>query len=159
MLKKFLSHLRSNGWTVQMNETPGPALPELIKSRYPNLPESWLDFTAAIKSLVSGDEQAWFLCAADYGPQADGAFRWDELERLSLEAADDDPEWRREIIRFWDGHLPILLSVRDGYSYYAVSIRDGLVVHGSEPEFEACEIAAASFDAFLESVLNGEIVL
>ena len=133
MLEEFLAHMRARGWAIQMNEVPGPGLPEAVRKRYPSLPETWLEFTGAVKSLVSGCEQTWFLCAGDYAPQKDGAFRWNEWELLSLEAAGDDPAQRRETVRFWDEHLPVLLSVKGGYSYYAISMRDGSVVHGFEP--------------------------
>lgn len=39
---------------------------------------------------------------------------------------------------------------KGGYSYYAVSTKDGCVVYGNEPEFEACEAVADSFENFIE---------
>ena len=157
MITKFLTYMRAAGWQVKPNE--GRGLPEIIKKRYPNCPQGWLDFIAAAGELTSGDEQIWFLCAKDYMPQKHGAFPWNEWERLSLEAAGDDPAWRREILQFWDGHLPIILSVKGGYSYYAIAMEDGSVVHGCEPEFEECSFAAPSFGAFVEGVVNGQINL
>jgi hypothetical protein len=38
---------------------------------------------------------------------------------MSLDSAEGDTEWKQEITKFWDRYLPIVLSVRDGYSYYA----------------------------------------
>ena len=61
---------------------------------------------------------------------------------------------------FWDAHLPIIMSVAEGhYSYYAISAADGAVVSGSEPEFESCEAAAASLEAFLEKISGGGVLL
>lgn len=157
MITKFLTHMRTAGWRVEPNKDRG--LPEPVKSRYCNCPRSWRDFIAAAGSLTSGDEQTWFLCADDYSPQGDSAFRWNEWELLSLETAGDDPAWRQEIIRFWDKHLPILLSVKGGYSYYAISMEDGSIVCGREPEFEECSPAAPSFGAFMEGIVNGQIEL
>ena len=78
---------------------------------------------------------------------------------LSLESAEGDQAWTDEITAFWDRHLPIVLSLENGYSYYAISMEDGSVVYGSEPEFEACKPVASSFEAFLQKVKNGSIVL
>ena len=91
--------------------------------------------------------------------QTDSAFRWNEWELLSLEAAGDDAAWRAEILAFWDAHLPIVLSVAEGYAYYALSLPDGAVIQGSEPEFEDCRTAAPSFRDFMGQVLRGEIQL
>jgi hypothetical protein len=52
------------------------------------------------------------------------------------------------------------MSVAEGhYSYYAISAADGAVVSGSEPEFESCEAAAASLEAFLEKISGGGVLL
>jgi len=51
------------------------------------------------------------------------------------------------------------MSVKDGYSYYAVSMKDGSIVHGSEPEFEECETAATSFEDFMRKIVVGQIKL
>ena len=159
MLERFLTHLQTHGWSLRRNAAPGPGLPEIFEKRYRRCPEDWLRFLAAVRSLVRADEGAWFLCAEDYALQTSGAFRWDEWEHLSLAAAGDDQAWAREIRAFWDGHLPILLSVSGGYAYYALSMEDGSVVHGAEPEFETCQLAAKSFGDFMEQVLRGRISL
>ena len=51
------------------------------------------------------------------------------------------------------------MSVREGYAYYAISMTDGSVVYGSEPEFEACQTIAGSFQDFLSKIKEGEIAL
>ena len=159
MVDKFLTFLVSCGWKVERNELSTYHLPDILKSRYKNCPQSWLDFIASVKSMVSSDETSWFLCAADYAPQAADSFQWNEWESLSLAAAQGDTAWQESIIKFWDTHLPIFMSVKDGYSYYAVSMKDGSIVYGSEPEFEACEPAAASFEDFMRKIVVGQIKL
>lgn len=49
------------------------------------------------------------------------------------------------------------MSVKGGYSYYAISIKSGSVVRGEEPEFEACEKVADSFEDFLREIINKKI--
>ena len=94
-----------------------------------------------------------------YAPQTDRAFQWNEWELISLEAAEGDSVWTDDIIGFWNGHLPIFASVNGGYSYYAISMEDGSIVHGFEPEFEKCEIVAASFNDFMKKVICKQIDL
>ena len=63
-----------------------------------------------------------------------------------------------EIRRFWDLHLPIVMSVADGrYSYHALAAADGAVVSGGEPEFEACERTAGSLREFAEKFAEGTV--
>ena len=31
-----------------------------------------------------------------------------------------DPDWQQRIRRFWDEHLRVLMSVKDGYAFFAV---------------------------------------
>jgi hypothetical protein len=78
---------------------------------------------------------------------------------MSLKAADRDSELIAEVREFWDAHLPFLMSVDDGYSYYAIrTATDGFgqVVAGREPEFEEATAVAESFDRFLGSLLLAE---
>lgn len=159
MIENFLTYMRERGWMVEVKDEPAFCLPEPMKSRYAEYPESWRRFVAAVESMVRKDERAWFLCAEDYDIQGDKAWQWNEWELLSTEAAEEDTQWKEEIKRFWDGHLPILLSLESGYAYYAISMKDGSVVYGSEPEFEECETVADSFEDFMERVVSGEITL
>ena len=78
-------------------------------------------------------KRAWFLCSEDYDMQGDKAWQWNEWELLSLKAAENDAAWKDEIRKFWDGHLPVFLSLEGGYAYYAISIKEGSIVYGSEP--------------------------
>ncbi|HAA6491845.1 TPA_asm: hypothetical protein GGA09_01575 [Listeria monocytogenes] len=52
-----------------------------------------------------------------------------------------------------------MMSVGGGYEYYAISLIDGNVVHGSEPEFEESLVVADSFADFLLKIVAGEIAI
>ena len=71
---------------------------------------------------VNPDETIWLLCEGDFRQESEDSFRWNEFEIMSLQAAaeENDVEWQNDIKAFWDKHLPICLSVRDGYEYYAI---------------------------------------
>ena len=157
MIEQFLACMKSQGWRAETR--PNPPLPKWITDRYHDLPGLWLQFVGTVSELFSGDETTWFLCAEDYDTRLDHAWRWNEWEELSLQSAEGDDAWRAEIRAFWDDHLPIVLSVRDGYAYYAISMTDGSVVYGSEPEFEECGQAAGSFPEFLAKIMDGTIAL
>ncbi|EAF5052010.1 hypothetical protein C2W34_08740 [Listeria monocytogenes] len=52
-----------------------------------------------------------------------------------------------------------MMSVGGCYEYYAITLKDGSVVHGSEPEFEESSIVADSFADFLLKIMAGEMVI
>ena len=155
MIEQFLGYMRSQGWKLEIR--PNPPLPKWITDRYRSFPDLWLQFIGTVSELFSGGETTWFLCAEDYDSRLDHAWRWNEWEMLSLKSAEADKAWSDEIKAFWDNHLPIVLSLEDGYSYYAISMEDGSVVYGSEPEFEECRVVASSFAEFLEYIMDGVI--
>ena len=159
MIEEFLAYMRDGGWDIVMNEKQECLLPEPMKSRYKTYPESWLEFLSAVGSMVRGDERVWFLCADDYDIQGDKAWQWNEWELLGLEAAGNDAVWSCSIQRFWDEHLPIILSLESGYAYYAISMKDDSIVYGREPEFEECRTVAGSFEDFMKKVMSKEIQL
>ena len=49
------------------------------------------------------------------------------------------------------------LSVKDGYAYYAISMKDGSIVQGTEPEFEECTLVASLLADFLEKNIRSEL--
>lgn len=159
MIETFGDYMKENGWNFKWNEIKGNYLPETITNRYRNIPKQWLEFISSIKYLVSADETMWFLCAEDFTAKSNEAFQWNEWELISLGSAEGDAEWQNEISQFWDNHLPIVMSVKGSYSYYAIAIKDGSIVYGSEPEFEECEIVADSFTDFIEKILKKELQL
>ncbi|EDJ9677123.1 TPA: hypothetical protein IP792_000204 [Listeria monocytogenes] len=52
-----------------------------------------------------------------------------------------------------------MMSVGGCYEYYAITLKDGSVVHGSEPEFEESLVVADSFVDFLLKIMAGEMVI
>jgi hypothetical protein len=50
----------------------------------------------------------------------------------------------RRIKDFWDHHLPILMSVKSGYAYWAVEHPAGNVIAGDEPEYEEVSMLGPS---------------
>ena len=158
MIEKFLMYMEECGWKIEMKEKRED-LPETVKSRYKHVPEIWSELITTVQSMISSDETTWFLCKDDYDPQKDKAFQWNEWELLSLEGIENDAEWESEIKEFWNQHLPMILSVKDGYSYYAISMENGSIVKGSEPEFEECEWVADSFEDFMKKIMNRELQL
>lgn len=159
MVEKFLTYMKKCGWNIEMQEKQGVDLPEAVKSRYEHIPAMWFKLITTVQRIVSSDETTWFLCEDDYDSQGDKAFQWNEWELISLENIEDDAEWKNEIKEFWNNHLPIILSVKDGYSYYAISMQDGSIVKGSEPEFEECESVADSFEDLMKKIMNHQLQL
>jgi hypothetical protein len=104
---------------------------------------------------VRGDEQAWFLTAADFAGDSGSAFAWHEWERLECDGADADEKARSHA--FWSTHLPILQAVEGDYAYLAVrvdpaSAQHGAVVRGQAPEFQETSTISPSFEALLKAI-------
>lgn len=113
-----------------------------------------LAWVSSFSVLTSPDDQVWFLSAESYaGGVSDEAFPWDAFWHESLTAV-SGPDERAAIDAFWSTHLPILMSVRDGYEYLAVA-PDGKVVRGGEPEYEEVTVVAAGLDELLRRVAHG----
>lgn len=143
--------LKDLGWLV----TTGPirqTLPQDVLDRYDRIPSDLLAAIVSTEVAVSPDEKAWFLCHGDYAGASDAAFRWNEWEQQSLEAASGDSDWESQIRGFWDAHFPFLLSVKSGYAYYAIRMIDGAVVAAEEPEFEEVTQVAANFADFMSKL-------
>ncbi len=108
---------------------------------------SWI---TSFDRLVASDEQQWFLSHLDFtNPDLDSAFRWDEFEQMSSEAAAEDQKWRAAIDRFWRQHLPLYLDVRSGYRSLLARIDQGEccgIYESIEPEFEEVTLFASSID-------------
>ncbi len=156
-MEEFLTYMKEQGWVVELNEKREHCLPQVIRERYISVPQQWLDFISAVKSLINDDDTTWFLWGDDFDLQKEHSLRWNEWEIISLESAESDTEWESEIREFWNTYLPITMSVKSGYSYYAISMNDGSIVHGSEPEFEEYKIVANSFEDFLQKIMKCEI--
>jgi hypothetical protein len=162
-LESLITSLERTGWDVQ-RKGHALQLPPDVVSRYALLPPVWLRFVQQIERCVSPRQTAWFSTEADFSGASGSAYRWNEFERMSLEAAEGDRQIEAEIREFWTRHLPILTSVKSGYGYIAIRVNEpgAPVIYGVEPEFEDASALANSlaefFDIFEGHVLRGERV-
>jgi len=165
-LEQFLDTLRRARWNVVTMRDDTLDLNNLLSGRYSRIPDAYLTFLRHVAECSNPAQNAWFLCAADYN--ADGrdstTFRWNEWERMSLDAAEGDEELIQNVTQFWDCHLPILSAVHSDYAYLAIALAAdeyGSLVYGYGPEFEeSARKVCASFDAFLdlfEGMVAGEV--
>lgn len=156
-LSLFIDRIGKLGWKSQPPKDV-PAKKHPILSKYDIPAELW-EFWSSFSRLESADECTWFLFPDDYKEVTDpNEFAWNEFERISLEAALDDTG-AAAVREWWSRHLPILMSVKGGYSFYAVDTVTKKIVHGFEPEFEEVTTAAESFTDLLDKIIKGEIVL
>ena len=155
----IIRQLRERGWRIDDAPDTPFRLPEALVSRYPRLPETLTSFLSGLRECTDAKETRWFLCWPDYQGVSSSQFRWNEWEELSLQAARDsrDERWEASVRAFWDLHFPFMLSVADGYSYFAIRVAPsefGRVVFGREPEFEEVNIVADSFDRFIQEMVD-----
>ncbi|WP_369939163.1 hypothetical protein [Xanthomonas medicagonis] len=139
-MQSHLDATRAHGWSVIAREPPGsaPGIPWLPPVAFERLPSDYAGFLHAYRAFGNADATAWFLMLEDYAGATDASFAWDEFEAQSLAAALDE-EAREEIRRFWRRHLPILISLKDGYSFLALDLSEpgsAPVMIGSAPEYE-----------------------
>lgn len=134
------------GWTYEPPTSSDDGVPSALH----RAPETVIRWVSSFSLLSNSDETVWFLSRDDYSTGAEGAFAWNECEQLSIQAAMTDDE-AVAVSRFWKRHLPILLSVRNGYEYLAVR-DDGAVVHGTEPEFEEAVVVFSQFEDLLRYI-------
>lgn len=156
---EFINWAKKNKWDIEIKTDMKCVLNENITSRYDNIPLEYLEFLKTIKHCISPDEKSWFICEDEYNSTSDTVFRWNEFERLSLEAAENDEVWKEEIASWWDNYLPIIISVDNIYSFYAVDLKKdvGAVVYGMEPEFEETEKVADNLYKFFDLIINSKI--
>lgn len=160
MYKNLIEWLKKNGWQYILNTSKVDIVNNTILNRYNNLPDAYVAFLECFESVSNNDDTEWFLCEKDFKSEAeDEAFRWNEFEMLSLEAAEGDDEWQTEIKSWWSTKLPIVMSVKNGYLFYAIDTENdsGIIVKGQDPEFEEVCIVADSFEDFIDMIINNKI--
>lgn len=127
-----------------------------FKTRYSNLPDDYLAFLKTYSLLTNHSDTTWFNSITDFNETNDeNDFKWNEFEILSLDACDGDVENQQVVKNFWNQHLPIILSVKKGYAYFALHVSEenfGKIYYGQEPEFEETELVSDSFSAFIEAI-------
>ncbi|MDD2401770.1 MAG: SMI1/KNR4 family protein [Clostridia bacterium] len=158
---KFINWAKNNGWKVKENFEIKLELNDELINRYVKIPIEYKEFIGNVKQCISPNEKTWFICEDEYNDVSDFAFKWNEFEILSLEAAEGDEKWKAEITEWWNGYLPIVMSVENGYSFYAIDLKNniGAILKGCEPEFEEVEKVAQTLDEFLELIMLEKIEL
>ncbi|WAA64840.1 hypothetical protein [Microbacterium oxydans] len=144
--RRAIERLREAGWTCEPPTSAEGDVPSALRTAS----ETAIRWVSSFSLLSSSDETVWFLSRDDYSTGAVSTFAWNEWEQLSIQAATTDDE-ALAVSRFWERHLPILLSVRNGYEYLAVR-DDGAVVHGTEPEFEEAVVVFPHFADLLRYI-------
>lgn len=161
-MKKFVKWLSENNWNYVLKLDNKFSIPNDILGRYNGIPKEYIKILETFEQCVSPNDKVWFLCEDDYKNDA-SAYNWNEFELIGLEAAqaDNDKEWEKEIERWWSKHFPFLISLNNGYSFYAIDLLEdvGAIVYGMEPEFEETKKIAENFDEFLNLIIKGKIIL
>jgi hypothetical protein len=119
------------------------------------LPQDLVTFLTGLDLCVNSENNEWILCRSDYEGVSGGAFAWNEFESMSLDAAGDNAQLIARIVAFWTCHFPFYMSVAGAYEFCAVRVCGddfGVVVQGSEPEFEEVSVVALSFRDFIIGV-------
>lgn len=146
LIRSATSRLQDAGWTCEPPTSTDDDVPSALRTAS----EAVIRWVSSFSLLSNADETVWFLSRDDYSPETVSTFAWNEWEQLSIQAATSDDE-ALAVSRFWERHLPILLSVRNGYEYLAVR-DDGTVVHGMEPEFEEAVVVFPHFEDLLRYI-------
>jgi len=160
-IHEFMIWAESNGWIITQKSNCHLDLDVSFITRYKVIPEEYLDFLRVMEQCITPDEKTWFLCESEYKNSSDADFQWNEFELLSLEAANEDDQWRSEITTWWNHYLPIMISVNGVYSFYAIDLSNeiGAIVYGEEPEFEEIKKVANHLNEFMELIMSKSIAL
>jgi hypothetical protein len=145
---RALAHM---GWRVEVGTAL--ELPAVPRQRYRAIPVEVWRFLAVIRNCRSANDDAWILGPADYARSETKGFRWNECERIGLEASLEAATEARETQLFWDSHFPFMMAVHSDYDYLALDVGEtrlrGSVVHGCAPDFEQVSVVAPDFSRFL----------
>ena len=148
----YLDVLRAAGWKVELTSGGGTTLNESFTLRHPQVPDGYREFLDRVKSCANADESVWFLCSDDYNGTSEFAWTWNEMEKISLEGAEGNPEKAAKVIEFWNRHLPFMYSVGGDYAYLAFRTTgeaSGSVVDGYDIELAEVTDVARSFEEFM----------
>jgi hypothetical protein len=153
LYEQMLAGLGDRGWTL-VTRTTRREMPAAIASRYSWLPAEHRALIEMSDVIVSPDEKSWFSTVADLHQDSGLAFRWNEWELQSLEALEGHPEAIEEVRAFWDRHFPMMLSVKSCYAHISIERDSGLIVCGTEPEYEESSLPLApSMSEFIAMLL------
>lgn len=158
---KFINWAKNNNWVLIEKSEHSFNISDEVKLKYKSIPNEYVEFLKIVKRLIAPSEKTWFLCEDEYNNNSDTPFKWNEFELLSLEAAGEDDNWKEDISLWWEKFFPIILSVDEEYSFYAIDLRNsnGVIVKGSEPEFEEVEEVADNIEHFFELIMSNNITI
>jgi hypothetical protein len=150
----FIQLLSQQSWNIQPNKNAA-SVNNLANERANNAPVEFRDFVKLFDMCTNKTDDTWFLSYKDYNNQTDSAFPWNEFEQQSLDIVETDQI--SAVKQFWESHLPILMSVKNGYQYVAIGIGKehvNKIFYGSEPEYEEAILIANSFAEFKQHYIN-----
>lgn len=159
----FIERLVSLGWNLERAATVTDYSGSEVAAKIDQTSDEFKSFIRSFSLLANAEDNIWFLSLTEYLKENDGeGFAWNEFELQSLEAAEDEEEVAA-IKAFWNAHLPFMLSVKNGYAYFAIVLDGadkGKIVIGNEPMYEETTVVAddlpAFFDVFVSFVESGE---
>jgi hypothetical protein len=131
----LLGRLEQAGWQVERLAQPR-ALADDILRRYPRIPPDYRVFVESLGSAVGPGETSWLVTSGEFNGTASTAWAWNAWEQQSLEAAGEDRSLIEEVRAFWDRHLPIVMSTKSCYAYFALDLETRQIVQGEEPLYE-----------------------
>lgn len=158
-IDEFIEWAKSNSWDIKEKNNCSFNICNEVYNRYKNIPKEYLEFLNKVEQCVSPDDTSWLLCEGEYDGTSDIEFTWNEFENISLGAAEKDNELIDGIYQFWNKNMPILMSVNNRYSFYAINVNNKSVVYGYEPEFEEADVVANSFFDLLDLIMKNKIEL
>src|SRR5690606_14203666 len=106
-IEKFINWAREEKWNIIEQSKTDLNLDKEIVTRYKEFPPEYKLFLKMVKQCITPNDKTWFVCESEYNNESETEFRWNEFERLSLEAAENDGNWKSDIIKWWDNYLPI----------------------------------------------------
>ncbi|WP_108868936.1 SMI1/KNR4 family protein [Aquimarina aquimarini] len=151
MKLEFYKKLTNGGFKVVKNLKEFEISKKILE-RYVNLPAEYLIFLRGFESITNMSDTIWFNSNNDFNAESDNEFKWNEFELLSLEWSEDDDDELINIVDFWKNHIPIILSVKDGFQFLAICLENekyGEIVHGREPVFEDVTKICNSFNELI----------
>jgi hypothetical protein len=148
-----LQELARSGWTVE-NLPQHVSLPVEVTQRYPGIPDEYRTLLESVALVAAPNDSAWLVTGAEFAGTADSAYSWNEWEQQSLDAAGKDDALRASVRSFWDRHMPILMSVKSGYAYFALDLQTLQVVQGEEPEYEETSLLAESLEELFHLIVR-----
>jgi hypothetical protein len=131
----MLGGLEQVGWKAERLAEPC-SLPAEILERYPTMPAEYRDFVETTGFVVGPGETSWLVTGSIFNATAPCVWPWNAWELQSLEAAGDHQNLVKEIRSFWDQHLPIVMSTKSCYAYFALDLESHRIVQGEEPIYE-----------------------